>query len=381
MICSSSRALGACFSHANLIPKEGTMRLATFNAENLFDRPKAMNLSDRSLGDQILSDFAELNQLIEKDPYTPRVKEKILSLFHKQSRYIKLNEDHGRLLSGDKKTVIASGRSSWIGFFELIEGSVKEPAIDNTGRVVKELKGDVTCIIEVEDRAALCEFNKEVLNDRHFDHVMVVPGNDLRGINVGVLVREPQKIIHMVSHVDDKDEVGQIFSRDCMEYTIQCGEGGPKLLVLVNHFKAKDQHPASSDEKRMRQAKRVREIYEQRKTEFDYIAIMGDLNDSPDSDPLKPLLRDGSDLVDVWGRPGFNDGGYPGTYLNCTPKEKIDYILVSPQLAKKFKTGGVERRGIWAGNDGKKFHPFMNKAIEAASDHAGLWATFDFQPA
>ena len=35
----------------------------------------------------------------------------------------------------------------------------------------------------------------------------------------------------MVSHVDDKDSVGEVFSRDCAEYTIQMGEKGPKLLV------------------------------------------------------------------------------------------------------------------------------------------------------
>lgn len=357
------------------------MRLATFNAENLFDRPRAMNLNNRKLADQILSDFATLNQLIENDPYTPETKARILSLFKRQSQYIKLNEDHGKLLSSDKKKVVATGRSSWIGWFDLIEESVKEPAIDNTGRVVDSLKGDVTCIIEIEDRPALGEFNKEILRSNRFDHVMVVPGNDPRGINVGILVREPLKIIKMISHVDDMDDVGEIFSRDCMEYTIQCGENGPMLLVMVNHFKAKDQHVALSNEKRMRQAKRVREIYEQRKKDFDYIAIMGDLNDYPESDPLKPLVGEGSDLVEVMTEPGFDNGGYPGTYQECRAKEKIDYILMSPKLAEKFTAGGVERRGIWAGKDGKKFHPFMDKAIEAASDHAGLWVEFDLKAA
>ena len=132
----------------------------------------------------------------------------------------------------------------------------------------------------------------------------------------------------------------------------------------------------------MRQAKRVREIYEERKQDFDYIAIMGDLIDYPESGPLNPLLEDGSDLVEVMNTPGFDEGGYPGTYQNCGAKDKIDYILMSPKLAEKFTAGGVERRGIWAGKDGNKFAHFeMKGPVDAASDHAGLWADFDLKAA
>ena len=360
------------------------MRLATFNAENLFDRPKAMNLTNPQLGDQILADFATLNTLIEKDPYTPAMKAQIADIFGRQNQYIKLNEVHGKLLtqSKGKITVVADGRSKWIGWFELIEEHVQELAIENTGRVIGQLNADVTAIIEAEDRSSLKEFNKTMIpKDKRFDHVMLVAGNDQRGINVGILVREPLKIVDIVSHVDDKDATGEIFSRDCAEYTIQLGEYGPKVLVMVNHFKAKDANAAASDAKRRRQANRVREIYEERKTQFDYIAIVGDLN-SADKPPLQHLLHDGCDLVDVMNDPNFDDGGFPGTYQNCTASEKIDYILVSPKLAEKLLAGGIERHGLWAGKNGKKFDHFpMHSAVDAASDHAGLWAEFDLKAA
>jgi endonuclease/exonuclease/phosphatase family metal-dependent hydrolase len=126
----------------------------------------------------------------------------------------------------------------------------------------------------------------------------------------------------------------------------------------------------------------VREIYEQRKKEFDYVAIMGDFKDTPDSVPLKHLIHDGSDLVEVMTEPGFDNGGLPGTYGECGTDNKIDYILMSPKLAGKFKTGGVERHGIWPGKKGTKFpHWPMKSAVEAASDHAGLWAEFDLKAA
>lgn len=363
------------------------MRLATFNAESLFDRPKAMNLSNTEAGDQILSDFAKLNQLIQNDPYTVDIKNEIVNLFTRQSKFIKVNEVRGRLFSQTKGklTVVASGRPAWLGWFELIAEHVQDLAIENTAHVIDQLNADVTCIVEVEDRPVLREFNTAVLDPhKKFDHVMVLQGNDPRGINVGILVRDPLKITDIVTHVDDKDETGQVFSRDCAEYTVQLGEKGPKVLVMVNHFKAKDRNSASSNAKRKRQADRVRDIYEERKKQFDYIAIVGDLNDTPDSAPLKHLIHDGSDLVDVMSPSArnFNNGGFPGTYKECTASGKIDYILMSPKLAKKMTSGGVERHGIWAGKDGKKFEHFqMKDSTDAASDHAGLWAEFDLQAA
>ena len=37
----------------------------------------------------------------------------------------------------------------------------------------------------------------------------------------------------------------------------------------------------------------------------------------------------------------------PGTHGNGTKSGKLDYILMSPELAKKAKRGGIERRGVW----------------------------------
>ena len=361
------------------------MRLATFNAENLFDRPKAMNLAVKEHGDQILDDFNQLNDLIEHPVYSDKIKEKIVDLFSNRGSYIKLNEIHGKLLTGSGRSakVIATGRKSWIGWFELREQSVKEPAIENTARVIREVNADITCIIEAEDRPSLKDFNESMLplvKGKKFDHVMLVDGNDDRGIDVGILVKEPLKILDIVSHVDDEDGKGRIFSRDCAEYVIETS-AGEKLLVMINHFKAKDRNTFSSDQKRQRQAERVREIYEDRKKTFDYIAVVGDFNDFPGSAPLQVLLQ-GTDLVEVSSKePPFNSGGAPGTYGKCTEKDKIDYILMSPKLAAKMVSGGIERHGMWVTDKKKKVlfdhFPEVKGPLDSASDHAAVWAEFD----
>jgi hypothetical protein len=41
--------------------------------------------------------------------------------------------------------------------------------------------------------------------------------------------------------------------------------------------------------------------------------------------------------------PDFDNGGHTGTYGLCNAGNKIDYILLSPQLYKRVKAGGVMR--------------------------------------
>ena len=163
---------------------------------------------------------------------------------------------------------------------------------------------------------------------------MLIDGNDSRGIDVGLL--SDYEIESMISHVDDKDSVGTIFSRDCPEYRIKI-PNNKTLLVMINHFKSKGYgSQASSNRKRKRQSQRVAEIYKQRlKERFEYIAIMGDFNDTPDKDPLSPLLGPNSNLKDIMELKQFDDPiERPGTYGSCTKSAKIDYILLSPKLVK-----------------------------------------------
>jgi endonuclease/exonuclease/phosphatase family metal-dependent hydrolase len=351
------------------------MRLATFNVENLFDRPKAMNLDHWKDSEPILNDFHRLNDLIERQHYSEQAKVEISKLFSRRTDYIELRENRGRLgrTAGDVFLVTANGRGDWVGWFELKEAPVEEAAIENTARVIREVHPDVLCVVEAEDRLSLDKFSEKMLpvvNGKPFKHVMLVQGRDERNINVGIMAQEPCKIEKIVSHVDDTDDHGPIFSRDCAEYTV-ITPSGKKLLILENHFKSKS--GVSTETKRLRQAKRVREIYEQRLQEgYEYIAVTGDLNTDEASPELAPLTSDG--LVDVMIHPKFVGDGLPGTFGPGKPRDKFDYILMSPKLAGKVIAGGIERRGVW-GNF--PHFPQITKPVEAASDHAALFVDLD----
>lgn len=60
------------------------MRVASYNVENLFARPKAMNLETWADGKAILDAHTALNSLIRKEKYTAAVKRNLLALLEEQ---------------------------------------------------------------------------------------------------------------------------------------------------------------------------------------------------------------------------------------------------------------------------------------------------------
>lgn len=368
------------------------MRLATFNVENLFDRPKIMNLPKWSDGANVLKDYARLNDLIGEDVYSAADKNELLRIMakypglgspqKKDSQYIQLRDIRGDFLKkpqGKPVEIVANGRGDWIGWFELKTQPIKAVATENTARVVNLLNADIIGIVEAEDRVGLKAFNDTVIKKvggQPYAHVMLIDGNDDRGIDVGIMSRSAFPIDFMRSHVDDAVGGSAIFSRDCPEYVFSLSSG-IRLLVMVNHLKSKGYgSPATSDARRELQAKQVRAIYNQRRQEgIQHIAIIGDFNDIPDSTPMAPLLQQGSDLKDVSQHANYQGDSRPGTHGNGTASGKFDYILLSPALWATVQQAGIERRGVWGGKNGTLWPhlPEMKSAKDAASDHAALW--------
>jgi endonuclease/exonuclease/phosphatase family metal-dependent hydrolase len=364
------------------------MVLASFNLENIFDRAKAFNLETIADGKVILDKFGNLNNLFAKPTYTPAVKKAILKGLKElgvlkddnAGGYVRLRQNRGKLLKrpkSDPVEVVADGRDDWIGWLELKTEQVNEIATQNTARVLRDVNADVVGTIEVDHRIALQRFNEQLLpsvNLQSYPHVMLIDGNDDRGIDVGLMSRFP--VGTMRSHVDDLKDAARIFSRDCPEYEILLPSGNT-LLLLINHLKSKGFGTQSdSNKRRLRQAERVRAIYDERRQQgLTQIAVIGDFNDTPDSAPLKPLLAQGSNLRDIFDHPNFQADDRPGTFGNGSKSQKIDYILLSPELFNLVSSAGVFRKGVWGGKNGDLFphFPEMTKAIHAASDHAALF--------
>jgi endonuclease/exonuclease/phosphatase family metal-dependent hydrolase len=369
------------------------MRIATYNVENLFDRAKVMNQQTWAEGREVLNDFAALNRLLGKVTYTAGDKTKMIALMKElgleksdQGKFVILRRNRGKLLKRPQAgglEIVAEGRADWAGSLELIEEPVDEESMRNTARVIRDVNADILAVVEAEHRPGLCVFNETLLkavDGKPYPSVMLIDGNDERGIDVGILTRDGFSIERMNSHVDDRTASGDhVFSRDCPEYWIRTA-GGKEVLVLVNHFKSKGfGSPAKSNARRKEQAARVAEIYETLRSDgHTMIAVVGDFNDTPDSDPLSPLVEK-TDLKDIFTHPNFEDDGHPGTFGLANASNKIDYILLSPKLFEKVESGGVFRKGVWPGVQPKRWDVYdeVARPEDAASDHAAVWADLD----
>lgn len=367
------------------------MRIASFNVENLFSRARALNQETWAEGREVLAAYSRLNTRLQKPIYSNADKKAILADLAQlalnrsdESTFARLRQNRGKLIKRPPNAppqIMAAGRGDWIGWIELKTEAVNEVATRMTAKVIQDVNADVLAVVEAEDRIALKRFNDQLLKEINatYDCIMLIDGNDDRGIDVGLMTKSDIDIGAVVSHVDDSVDGDRIFSRDCPEFTIRVDE--ERLLILVNHFKSKGfGTPAVSNARRKAQAARVREIYELRKSEgVDSIAVVGDLNDTPESNPLSPLVGDGSDLRDITEHSRFESDGRPGTFANGTASNKIDYVLLSPALFDRVTAGGIWRKGVWGGVNGTLFPHYdeMERAAHAASDHAAIWADID----
>ena len=364
------------------------MRIAAYNVQNLFDRAAALSMRSWTAARPMLEAHAEINALFQRETYSEATKQRILELLDElgllrsdTAEMARLRVVRGRLLRRPRTgpvEVVADGRADWIGWVELTTEPLDDLAIRHTAMVVRDVGADVIGIVEVEDRLVLQRFSDSLtsVDGAPYEQPMLVDGNDDRGIDVGILTRLP--IDHLRTHVFDTDEDGVVFSRDCAEYHLQT-EGGPRLVVLVNHFKSKGfSEPGDrlGNRRRRRQAERVAAIYESVRADAELVAVVGDLNDSPASEPLAPLLG-GTDLRDISEHPAFDFGPRRGTFRGGNESSKLDYVLLSPDLFERATGGAVVRTGVWHGprtENAWDIYPTMTAEVHAASDHAAIYA-------
>ncbi len=358
------------------------MRVATFNTENLFSRVKVLNFKNNADGDRQLKKIAELQDLLEHPVYD---KVKIFALYNDLKTFIEIAEERGKLFKRKGFKIVAvkaNGANDWDGSIQFKREKFTETTRLNTAKVLKDLKADICCMVEVENREVLESFNSEMLGTRKFNYEMLIDGNDPRGIDVGLLSNYPIKNIR--THIFDKEKPkskSRIFSRDCLEVELEFSKT-KSIHILCNHFKSKgfSLSQSGSDARRKLQANRVKQILKENyDLKKDWVFVMGDFNDTSNSKPLKELLAI-PDLFDVLQLEFKNDMRKRWTY-HYKSFEQIDYILVSKPLKDVFIKAGVERQGIFdlekLTKGAEKSYKTITSSSNAASDHGAVWADFN----
>ena len=380
------------------------IRIASYNVENLFARPKAFDGSDWTIGEPILDAYREVNALFQNSNYAPtdrsRMRDLLLTLDiysrnthgairRKRStnpRWAWLRKNRG---SFDRQPndrtqdveIIASGRASWIGWVELSKEPTNEISTRLTARVIDDVDADIIGVVEAEDRPSLVRFNREMLNG-DYEHIMLIDGNDERGIDVGIMTRGGFTIEHIRSNVDRRDNVGEVFSRDCPQYEVRT-PNGEIIQILVNHFKSQS---GGGGSKRLRQATAVREIANELTNDGQNVVVLGDLNEGPPNEQshvvnFAPLYENQSPLIDCYSMQDFDVGARAGTFNSCGIRNRLDYIFISASLENAFSAGGIFRAGLWGSRitrpDAWDTYPEMNRSEEQASDHAAVFVDLD----
>jgi endonuclease/exonuclease/phosphatase family metal-dependent hydrolase len=361
------------------------MRIATFNAENMFSRPAAMNHPDNEVGQPVLDDYHRLNRLLKARVYTAVVKAEVEELVDRyklmdraaQHDQLILRVIRGKLWQQHQdgtRTWEAAGSADFLGWAELVRQAIDDRAIKNTARVLAEVSADIQLLIEIEDRVTLQRFHDDVLVHeldnrglQPYRHILLMDGNDPRGIDVGLLSRVP--VTGMKSHVELRNAGGDVlFPRDCAQFAFELGNG-QSLVILGNHFSS--QGSDRTGQRRTEQAKAVRRIVDEVLQTTRHVIVAGDLNEAPGRGNLSALLTH-PDLLDAMAMDAYPEKEtFPGTYRSGSQSNKLDYLLLSRSLQAAVQAVGVERRGYHS----TKWQPFDTVVDERsqASDHHCVW--------
>jgi endonuclease/exonuclease/phosphatase family metal-dependent hydrolase len=210
-----------------------------------------------------------------------------------------------------------------------------------------------------------------------YPYAMLIDGNDRRQIDVAILSKYP--IENVKTHQFDKDSNGNlIFSRDCLEADIKVGDDGKALTLFVNHFKSQYR---DNPEKRRKQAERVAEIIQERfgnDLNGDFV-VLGDFNQSPESETLQPLLN--IERLENIVQTRIDDSAEKWTEEFEGKPSQLDYLLLSPSISEKSQNEKpyLERRGLAKyvkSYKGPRF-PGVGPAGTEASDHCAVFMNLE----
>jgi predicted extracellular nuclease len=320
---------------------------------------------------------------------------------------------------------------------EAREIATTDDARQLTALAIADTKADIICLQEVDNINVLNAFEHGYLFkliDNGYPRKYLIEGNDSRGIDVALMMRDFTKDGERIDFVSIKShaaltfaELGlhnpallaigvqaneKIFRRDCLEVDITVG--GKPLTLFVSHFKSKGGARVGPDGRgdtlpiRTAEAKAVRHVIEQKfgkdgAAGRDWL-FCGDLNDfyeklviSDDGNEnyAFTLASEPENAISLLLERGFcenlvtrRDPDNRWTnYHTRGPQERqltqIDYLLASPSLARKNAGAmpdiirkGQPYRTIFPKGQEVERYPRVGWDRPKASDHCPVAMTF-----
>jgi endonuclease/exonuclease/phosphatase family metal-dependent hydrolase len=251
---------------------------------------------------------------------------------------------------------------------------------------IRNMDLDVLAVQEVEDIDTLKRFARDDLGGL-YRYQVLVEGNDPRLIDLGVLSKFPIGCITSWQQAVHPDDVNTpVFGRDLLEVEILNPARSRKLFTLYNNHLKSHCVPYDQDQvagaraanrRRRRQAETIARIVEGRMRPNSRFVVLGDMNDPPNSRPLRPLVRSAAlNLTNALAqaqesRPLTRDPSGPGTAVwthrykpsnQPAEYELYDQIWTSAALANRQIESWIDRRSNLTGD---------------GSDHDPAWIRLD----
>jgi endonuclease/exonuclease/phosphatase family metal-dependent hydrolase len=248
-----------------------------------------------------------------------------------------------------------------------------------TGAAVRELNADLIAFQEVENVDTLKHFRSASLGGRRaYPYVAGIDGNDPRLIDVAVLSRLPITRVRSNQHMmDPGSPTATLFSRDCLEVDVEV-EAGTTLTLFVNHVKSMLGGRGATRERRSRQAASVMEIVSNRLGDAPGdkpFIVLGDFNDYLETDDqgtsgITELVEWDQVENAVARRP--TEDQWTHYYAKRDDYKQLDYLLLSQSVAEANpEPPEIVRKGTplrATRYEGERF-PGVGEDNPKASDH------------
>ncbi len=304
----------------------------------------------------------------------------VLNLFENVGKHIPDPENPGKL----KKVSEAKPKEEW---------SLREQ-----GKIILENGLDIVTLAEVENIAALRDFNERFLAGKY--NVYLIEGNDERGIDIAFLVKKDLPfIVEQRSHKDEmwRDPISggaekTLFSRDLTSLVVRAaGRPEPLFVLFGTHYKSKRDRAAGDPESnilRAAQVQRSAEIVARYRKEFGAdtpILFAGDFNgEVGKEEAFRPLFEAAglTDSFDAAPNPPSDKDRITHTYHpkgGATRYGQMDAVLVSKGLRGAVQSATVYRYKNPDGTE-RPIPATYEERQKNPSDHFPVIVTLDFAP-
>lgn len=371
-----------------------SMKIATFNIQNLFHRDKS--LIEKSVSKMITDWIAELDTLMRKSvksiPEHDRIRElSFLIGFEKTSPrpYAVMRRKAGFLyMKGihHSTETKANHLTDWNGWIELQTLPIRPTATDNKALVIADVNADILLLHEVEDRGSVEEFNQEVLpkfDCKPYTHSFVIQSNEMKGLETAILLRDGYRLNTIKTHLIGgySDQFQHLVEYEITTPTSQ------KIWILSIYLTKQDVDEKTADVIRKSQVRNISKIYEKLISEGKKnVIITGTFNAPSYCDSLSPLLQK-TDVKDITKHLSFEvdiDEGDDASYfrlgayrLGVNIKQK-DYMLLSPALFKQLIDSGINRKAVWPEKRPQwSIYKSVTSRHNAASRHPMVWGKIE----